>query len=52
LQAKTVLINEHTAFRADWMPFGGYKKSGLGVGGIPYTMRDMVYDKQLIIKYT
>ncbi len=50
LQAKTVLINEHTAFRADWMPFGGYKESGLGVGGIPYTMRDMVYDKQLIIK--
>lgn len=24
LQAKTVLINEHTAFRANGMPFGGY----------------------------
>lgn len=50
LQAKTVLINDHTAFRADWMPFGGYKESGLGVGGIPYSMRDLVREKQVVIK--
>ena len=25
VQAKTVLINEQTAFRVDWMPFGGIK---------------------------
>jgi acyl-CoA reductase-like NAD-dependent aldehyde dehydrogenase len=51
LQAKTVLINDHTAFRADWMPFGGLKASGLGVGGIPYSMRDMVFEKQLILNH-
>lgn len=49
LQAKTVLINDHTAFRADWMPFGGYKESGLGTGGIPYSMQEMIYQKQLIV---
>lgn len=51
LEAKTVLVNDHTAFRVDWMPFAGYKESGLGVGGIPYSMRDMVREKQVIIKY-
>ena len=32
LNAATVMINDHTAFRVDWMPFGGRKASGLGVG--------------------
>ena len=49
LIAKTVLINEQTAFRVDWMPFGGIKHSGEGIGGIPYTYSDMVYKKTLII---
>ena len=34
LDAATVLINDHTAFRTDWMPFAGRKHSGYGVGGI------------------
>ncbi len=51
LQATTVMINDHTAFRADWMPFGGRKYSGLGVGGIPYTMRDMTFEKLWIAKF-
>ena len=25
----------HTAFRVDWMPVGGLRESGLGIGGIP-----------------
>lgn len=50
INASTVLINDHTAFRVDWMPFGGQKESGLGVGGIPYTMRDMTQEKLMIIK--
>ncbi len=49
LTAKTVLVNDHSAFRVDWMPFGGLKESGLGVGGIPYSMHDMLYEKQVII---
>lgn len=48
LNANTVLINEHTAFRVDWMPFAGQNESGLGVGGIPYAMEEMTYLKQAI----
>ena len=50
LEAKTVLINDHTAFRADWMPFAGRRQSGFGTGGIPYTMHDMTHEKMMIIK--
>jgi len=49
LMASTVLVNDHTAFRVDWMPFAGLKQSGLGVGGIPYTMKDMQIEKMTII---
>lgn len=45
LNASAVMINDHTAFRVDWMPFAGLKQSGLGVGGIPYTYRDMQIEK-------
>ena len=49
LQAKSDFINEQTAFRVDWMPFGGIKHSGEGVGGIEYTFSDLMYDKLLVI---
>lgn len=49
LAASAVMINEHTAFRVDWMPFAGLKHSGLGVGGIPYTMEDMQVEKMIVI---
>ena len=45
LNARAVMVNDHTAFRVDWMPFGGRKDSGVGVGGIPYTMDEMTYEK-------
>jgi len=50
LDAATVMINDHTAFRVDWMPFAGIRQSGLGVGGIPYTFEDMQVDKQIVIR--
>ncbi|MEO1595632.1 MAG: aldehyde dehydrogenase family protein [Pseudomonadota bacterium] len=50
LDASAVMINDHTAFRDDVMPFAGLKASGLGTGGIPYTMHDMQIDKLLVIK--
>jgi acyl-CoA reductase-like NAD-dependent aldehyde dehydrogenase len=43
------MINEHTAFRVDWMPFAGLKQSGYGIGGIPYTMRDMQVEKMMVL---
>lgn len=50
LDAATVMINDHTAYRVDWMPFAGIRQSGLGVGGIPYTFEDMQIDKQIVIR--
>jgi len=50
LDASAVMINDHSAFRDDAMPFAGLRESGLGVGGIPYTMKDMQTDKMMVIK--
>lgn len=50
LNATAVMVNDHTAFRVDWMPFGGAKVSGLGMGGIPHSMDDMSVEKMMVIK--
>jgi acyl-CoA reductase-like NAD-dependent aldehyde dehydrogenase len=49
LNASAVMINDHTAFWVDWMPFAGLKHSGLGVGGIPFAIRDMQIEKMTVI---
>ena len=49
LDATAVMVNDHTAFRVDWMPFAGRKHSGYGIGGIGYTMHDMVQIKMAVI---
>lgn len=49
LAASAVMVNEHTAFRVDWMPFAGLRHSGLGTGGIPHTMEDMQIEKMIVI---
>jgi acyl-CoA reductase-like NAD-dependent aldehyde dehydrogenase len=50
LDATAVMVNDHTAFRVDWMPFAGRRASGYGIGGIGYTMHDMVQIKMAVIK--
>ncbi len=50
LNASAVMINDHTAFRVDWMPFGGRDASGIGTGGIPYSMKDMTREKLIVMK--
>ena len=50
LNASAVMINDHTAFRVDWMPFAGLRQSGLGVGGIPHTYHDMQIKKMMVLK--
>lgn len=50
IKAASVLVNDHTAFRVDWMPFRGASRSGLGTGGIPYTMREMTHEKLMVIR--
>jgi acyl-CoA reductase-like NAD-dependent aldehyde dehydrogenase len=49
LDASAVMVNDHTAFRADWMPFGGRRESGLGVGGLVDGVRDMSHDKLVVL---
>ena len=50
LQATAVMVNDHTAFRVDWMPFGGRMESGLGMGGIPRSMEDMTAEKMFVLQ--
>lgn len=50
LDASAVMVNDHTAFRVDWMPFAGLRQSGYGVGGIPHTLHDMQVRKMVVIK--
>ncbi|NOR71329.1 MAG: aldehyde dehydrogenase family protein, partial [Methylomarinum sp.] len=49
LKASAVMVNDHTAFRVDWMPFAGLGQSGYGIGGIPYSYRDMQIEKMLLM---
>ena len=50
LNAAAVMVNDHSAFRVDWMPFGGRSQSGYGVGGILQTMKDLTQEKLVVIK--
>ena len=51
LAASAVMVNDHTAFRTDWMPFAGQRQSGLGTGGIQYTMDDMLQNKMILLRH-
>lgn len=51
LDALAVMVNDHTAFRVDWMPFGGRRHSGYGIGGIGYTMHDMIQMKMAVYNH-
>ncbi|MCP4406791.1 MAG: aldehyde dehydrogenase family protein [Gammaproteobacteria bacterium] len=50
LDASAVMVNDHTAFRVDWMPFAGRRQSGYGVGGIGHTLHEMTQEKMAVIK--
>jgi acyl-CoA reductase-like NAD-dependent aldehyde dehydrogenase len=50
LNGTAVMVNDHTAFRVDWMPFGGAKASGLGMGGIHHSMEECSNEKMMVIK--
>jgi acyl-CoA reductase-like NAD-dependent aldehyde dehydrogenase len=49
LDGSAIMVNEHSAFRVDWMPFAGRKRSGLGVGGIAHTLEDMSQSKMAVL---
>lgn len=50
LHGTAVMINDHPAFRVDWMPFGGHLESGAGIGGIESTMRDMTLERMIVFR--
>ena len=50
LHGMAVMVNDHTAFRVDWMPFGGHRQSGLGHGGIGHTIRDMTLERMVVFR--
>ena len=50
LNGSAIMVNDHTAFRVDWMPFAGLKHSGYGVGGIPHSFKDMQIEKMMVIR--
>ena len=50
LDASAVMINDHTAFRVDWMPFAGLRQSGHGVGGIEFTFEEMQISKMAVLR--
>ncbi|MGM7778849.1 aldehyde dehydrogenase family protein [Arthrobacter sp. KNU-44] len=47
-----VVINETSDVRIDSMPFGGFKKSGVGREGVKHAVREMTEPKSTIIKLT
>jgi acyl-CoA reductase-like NAD-dependent aldehyde dehydrogenase len=49
IRTKAVMINEGTAYRVDWMPFGGTGDSGLGFGGVRHSIEDMMEEKLIMI---
>lgn len=50
LHGMAVMINDQTAFRVDWMPFGGHRDSGLNLGGIEHSMRDMTIERMIVFR--
>jgi acyl-CoA reductase-like NAD-dependent aldehyde dehydrogenase len=50
LDASAVMVNDHTAFRVDWMPFAGLRQSGHGVGGIHHSLHDMQIEKMMVVR--
>ncbi len=50
ISSMTMVVNNHNAYRVDWMPFGGHGLAGQGVGGVRYAMEEMTRLKQVIIK--
>jgi acyl-CoA reductase-like NAD-dependent aldehyde dehydrogenase len=49
VEANAYMINDLTAFRVDWMPFGGRKRAGLGLGGVDHGVRDMTEEKLIVL---
>ena len=50
ISARTVIVNDATTFRVDWMPFGGSYESGEGLGGTEESVKALTHEKLIVIK--
>ncbi|MFH1727624.1 MAG: aldehyde dehydrogenase family protein [Pseudomonadota bacterium] len=51
LEMGSIIINDIPSFRADHMPYGGYKKSGLGQEGVKYNIDQLTQGKLLVLSF-
>jgi acyl-CoA reductase-like NAD-dependent aldehyde dehydrogenase len=49
VRANAYMVNDLTAFRVDWMPFGGRKNAGLGLGGTDHGVHEMTEEKLIVL---
>lgn len=49
LEVGGVIVGDVPSYRADHMPYGGAKESGVGREGVRYAMEDMTYERVLVL---
>jgi acyl-CoA reductase-like NAD-dependent aldehyde dehydrogenase len=49
LEVGGVVIGDVPSYRADQMPYGGAKKSGVGREGVRYAMHDYTYERVMVL---
>ena len=49
LEVGGVVVGDVPSYRADQMPYGGAKESGVGREGVRYAMEDMTYERVLVL---
>jgi acyl-CoA reductase-like NAD-dependent aldehyde dehydrogenase len=49
LEVGGVVVGDVPSFRADQMPYGGTKESGVGREGLRYAMQDFTYERVLVL---
>lgn len=49
LEVGGVIVGDAPSYRADQMPYGGTKGSGIGREGVRYAMDDLTYDRSLVL---
>lgn len=49
LEVGGVIIGDAPSYRADQMPYGGVKESGVGREGVRYAMEDFTYERVMVL---